>query len=75
MGGLPDHTRKAIKPYLIEKREEGGVTLTVRETRYNGQGYPIVTTTKVREAFPTAAAARAHARDHFGAEPGQFATK
>jgi hypothetical protein len=75
MSGHPDHSRAAIKPYLIAKDSEGRVRLTVRETRYNGQGYPIVTTTMVEEPFATANAARAHAREHFGAEAGQFATK
>lgn len=75
MGGTPDNSRTAIKPYLIRKDDDGQVRLLVRETRYNGQGYPIVTSTLVDEPFKTAAAARAHARDNFGAEPGQFATK
>lgn len=75
MSGHPDHSRAAIKPFLIAKDAEGRVRLTVRETRYNGQGYPIVTTTMVEESFATANAARAHAREHFGAEAGQFATK
>ena len=75
MGGIPDSNRTAIKPFLISKDEDGKVRLTLRETRYNGQGYPIVTTTLHNEAFPTANAARAYAKEHFGAEPGQFASK
>jgi hypothetical protein len=75
MGGTPDNKRVAIKPYLITPAEDGGVRLAVRETRYNGQGYPIVTTTQVPETFKTANAARAHAREHFGAKPGEFASK
>jgi hypothetical protein len=75
MGGRPDNDRKAAKPFLIEKQEEGGVVLTIRETRYNGQGYPIVKTSLVDEVFETANAARAHAKEHFGAEAGQFASK
>ena len=68
-------SRTLLKPFLIVKNEEGEFQLTVRETRYNGQGYPIVTTTLHDEPFPTATAARAYAKEHFGAEPGQFATK
>jgi hypothetical protein len=64
-----------MKPFLLTKDEDGRIRLTLRETRYNGQGYPIVTTTVIEEAFPSASAARAHAKEHFGAEPGQFATK
>jgi hypothetical protein len=75
MSGNPDHSRAAVKPYLIGKDAEGQVRLTVRETRYNGQGYPIVTATLVNEAFSTATAARAHAKEHFGAQPGEFAAK
>ena len=75
MSGIPDRSRAAIKPFLIGKDEEGQVRLTVRETRYNGQGYPVVTTFQVDEPFRTANEARAHAREHFGAEAGQFVTK
>ena len=75
MGGIPDNKRLAVKPFLIAKDPEGRVRLTVRDTRYNSQGYPIVTTTEVEEVFATAGAARAHAKQHYGAEAGQFATK
>lgn len=69
-------TRSApIKPFLIAKDESGQFRVTVRETRYNSQGYPLVTATLQEESFPTAAAAKAHARDAFGAEAGQYATK
>lgn len=68
-------SREAQKPFLISKDEEGSFRLTVRDTRFNSQGYPIVTATLQDEIFKTAAAARAHARDHFSAEPGQYSTK
>jgi hypothetical protein len=69
-------SRTPVRPFLIAREEEGGpFRLTVRETRYNSQGYPLITTTKVDELFPTAAAARAHAKENFGAEAGQFASK
>jgi hypothetical protein len=68
-------SKAAVKPFLIQKQEDGRVRLTVRETRYNSWNYPIVTTTVVDETFPTMSAARAHATEHFGAEPGQFASK
>lgn len=64
-----------IKPYLINKDEDGQYRITIRETRYNSQGYPLVTATLQEETFPTATAAKAHARDTFGAEAGQYATK
>ena len=75
MSGTPDHSRVKAKPFLIVKDEEGQVRLTVRETRYNGQGYPIVTSTQIEQRFGTANAARAHAREHFGAQAGDFAAK
>jgi hypothetical protein len=67
-------TRTLLRPYLIAKDEEGHVRLTVRETRYNSQHYPLVTATLLPDLFKTAAAARAHAKEHFGAETGQFAS-
>ncbi len=68
-------SREIVKPYLIAKGEDGQFKLTVRETRYNSQGYPLVTTTPVDESFKSATAARTYAKEHFGAEPGQFAAK
>ena len=66
---------KAFKPFLIVTDPEGRVHLTVRTTRYNRWNYPIISSSVVDETFATAAAARAHAKEHFGAEAGQFATK
>ena len=68
-------SRTILKPYLINKDEEGRVRLTVRETRYNMQNYPIVSATRIDELFKTASAARAYAAEHYGAEAGQFAAK
>jgi len=68
-------SRIPVRPYLIAKDEEGHFRITVRETRYNSQGYPLVTATLQDETFATATAARAHARERFGAEAGQFAVK
>ena len=68
-------SRIPVRPYLIAKDEDGNVRLTIRETRYNSQGYPLVTETRLDESFKTATAARNHAKDRFGAEAGQFATK
>ena len=68
-------SREIPKPFLIAKDEDGAFRLTVREVRYNSQGYPLVSAHPVEESFKTATAARAHAREHFGAEAGQFATR
>ena len=68
-------SRIPVRPFLIVKDEDGDVRLTVRETRYNMQNYPIVTGTMIDETFRTATAARNYAKEHYGAEPGQFASK
>ena len=68
-------SREIPKPFLIAKGDDGQFRLTVRETRYNSQGYPLVTATPVEEPFKSATAARTYAKEHFGAEPGQFAAK
>ena len=70
-----DRARLPVKPFLLQTDGEGGVRLTVRTTRYNRWNYPIVDSSPVDETFRTAAAARAHAKEHFGAQPGQFAIK
>lgn len=72
---MDDHDRKRATPYLIEREGEGAFRLTVRETRYNSQNYPIVTTIPVTETFKSSAAARAYAKANFGAQAGEFATK
>lgn len=63
------------RPFLVNKDTEGNVRLTVRTIRYNSQGYPLITATLQDELFKTAAAARAFAQEHFGARPGEYATK
>ena len=68
-------SREAPRPFLIAKDDEGEFHLTVRTTRYNSWGYPLTDSKPVEGSFKTAAAARAHAKEHFGAEAGQFATK
>ncbi len=68
-------SREIPKPFLILKKEGGDYSLTLRETRYNSQGYPLVTTTPIEQSFKSATAARSHAKEHYGAEAGQFAMK
>jgi hypothetical protein len=64
-----------VRPFLIQKDPEGHYRLTLRTTRYNSQGYPLVDVALQEELFKTATAARAFAREHFRAQPGEFATK
>ncbi|MEO6152875.1 MAG: hypothetical protein ABIT09_13530 [Croceibacterium sp.] len=66
---------KPVKPFLITKDEHGQVRLTVRETRFNSQGYPWITERLVDGTFKNAAAARAHATEEYMAKAGEFATK
>lgn len=68
-------SKHPVRPFLICKDDSGLFRLTVRETRYNSQGYPLVTATLQAETFKTAAAAKVHARDHFGAAVGDYAAK
>lgn len=63
------------RPFLINKDVDGNFRLTVRTTRYNSQGYPLITALLQDELFKTATAARAFAQEHFNARPGEYATK
>jgi hypothetical protein len=68
-------SREIPKPFLIAKADDGAFRLTLRNTRFNSWGYPLTDSTPVDESFKSAAAARAHAKEHYGAEAGQFASK
>lgn len=67
--------RTALRPYLIAKDEEGVFRITVRTTRLNSQGYPLVTAKMLDGSFPTLSTARAYAREQFRAEATDIATK
>ncbi len=64
-----------LRPFLIAKDADDNFRLTLRTTRYNSQGYPLVDTALQEQLFKTAAAAKAFARDNFRAQPGEYATK
>ncbi|KRB79867.1 hypothetical protein ASE00_19415 [Sphingomonas sp. Root710] len=66
-------SRVPVKPFLITSSGPGEFRLTVRKTRYNSQNYPLVELVLQDEVFHSMNAARAFAREHFGAQPGQFA--
>jgi hypothetical protein len=68
-------TKTAIKPFLISKDEAGAFRITIRETRYNSQRYPLVTSTLQENTFKTATAASAYAREHLGAAATDVARK
>lgn len=63
------------RPFLINKDADGNVRLTVRSTRYNSQGYPLVDAALQAEVFETTSAARAFARENFRAQPGEYSSK
>lgn len=65
----------ATRPFLINQDGEGHFRLTVRDVRYNSQGYPIVTGVLQDQCFATAAAAKTWARTNFNAKAGQYAMK
>ena len=64
-----------LRPFLIQKDDEGHFRLSLRTTRYNSQGYELVDVERQQQLFKTSAAARAFARDNFSAKPGEYATK
>lgn len=68
-------SKTAIRPYLIAKDEEGKFRITVRVTRFNSQGYPLVSATVMDGTFPSATSARAHLRENYRAETTDIATK
>lgn len=68
-------TDASARPFLINKDEDGNFRLTVRTARYNSQGYRLVTAALQDGTFKSATAARAFARDNFGAQPGEYSTK
>lgn len=72
MAPVPDRSRQAAKPFTIARDGAGGYRLILCETRYNSMNYPLVTETAIEATFATAAAARAYAKEHFGANAGEF---
>jgi hypothetical protein len=72
---MPNMADAKNRPFLIAKDEEGHFRLTLRTTRHNSQGYPLVDSDLQAQLFKTAAEAKAFARDNFRAQPGEYATK
>jgi len=68
-------SRTPVRPFLIGKDDDGAFRITIRETRYNSQHYPLVTSTLQPSTFKTAAAARAYAKEHFGAVAAEVAVQ
>lgn len=68
-------SRVPVRPYLVTKDEEGVFRVTVRTTRFNSQGYPLVSCEVLEDAFRTQTAARAFVKQTYRAEANEIATK
>jgi hypothetical protein len=68
-------SRDPVRPYLVTKDEEGIFRVTVRTTRFNSQGYPLVSSEVLEHGFKTQTAARTFVRTEFRAETNEIATK
>lgn len=68
-------SRTILRPYLVTKDEDGNVRITVRTTRFNSQGYPLVSSEVLGKSFPTLVKARAYLRETYKAEATDIATK
>jgi len=68
-------SRVSVRPYLISKDPEGSFRVVVRTTRFNSQGYPLVSSADLPEVFPTMTSARTYLRENFRAETTDIATK
>ncbi|WCM27118.1 hypothetical protein NDN01_24575 [Sphingomonas sp. QA11] len=71
----PAVSRAAVRPFLVAKDDEGVFRVTVRTTRYNSQGYPLVSAELLDEGFRTQTLAKAYVREQYSAEAGDIATK
>lgn len=68
-------SRTPVRPYLILKGEDGVYRVTVRTTRFNSQGYPLVSSEQLEAGYPTQTAARKFVREQFRAETTDISTK
>ena len=68
-------SRIPIRPYLVAKDEDGVFRITVRTTRFNSQGYPLVSSEVLGDAFRTQTAAKAFVREQFRAQANEIATR
>ena len=68
-------SRVPVRPYLVSKDEEGIFRVTVRTTRFNSQGYPLVSSKVLEDTFKTQTAARTFVKQTYRAEANEIATK
>jgi hypothetical protein len=68
-------SRTPVRPFLVAKDEEGVFRVTVRTTRFNSQGYPLVSSEVLQDAFKTQTAARTFVRETYRVESSDIASK
>jgi hypothetical protein len=68
-------SRIPVKPYLVTQDEGGVFRVTVRTTRHNSQGYPLVSSEMLEEGFLTKMLARAFVRETYKAETSEITSK
>ena len=68
-------SRTAVRPYLVTKDQEGVFRVTVRTTRFNSQGYPLVSSEQLNYEFKTQTAACTFVKEQFRAVATDIATK
>jgi hypothetical protein len=68
-------SRVPVRPYLVTKDEGGVFRVTVRTTRHNSQGYPLVSSEVLEDGFRTQTLARTFIRETYRAEANEIATK
>ena len=67
-------TKAKVKPYLISKSESGEFHVTIRTTRFNSQGYQLVTAERLDATFLTISKARSYLRAEHHAGATDIAT-
>ena len=67
-------SRQPVRPYLVHKDEAGLFWVDVRATRFNSQGYPLVSTERLSQSFATATQARTFLRSEYHAVATDIST-
>ena len=66
---------RAVPPYLLSKTDDGIIRVSIRTTRFNSQGYPLVTSELLEQDFPSAFKARAYLREQYNAVATDITTR
>lgn len=68
-------SRVPVRPYLVTKSDDARYRITLRTTRFNSQGYPLVSSEVLDDSFRTQTAAKAYVRQEFNAQASDIAIK